>query len=159
MCSERGCKNAGSSRTVSPPSDKKVICWRGRIPWDSSTLRSRRLGFLSTRRTRAKTFATPSSGMLLPAMTSKQPVPPGGRSRPRIYPPSSPTVIGGAGFRCALDVALAAAVVHELFRSEIRLEPVSGRHDMLAYRFLMQAGVDRQHILEKLRDCRKRHMS
>src|SRR5271163_2240099 len=29
MCSERGCKKAGSSRTVSPPSDKKVICWRG----------------------------------------------------------------------------------------------------------------------------------
>ena len=26
MCSDRGCKNAGSSRTVSPPSDKKVIC-------------------------------------------------------------------------------------------------------------------------------------
>jgi hypothetical protein len=30
---------------------KKVICWCGRLPWDSSTLRSLRLGFLSTRRT------------------------------------------------------------------------------------------------------------
>jgi hypothetical protein len=54
-------------------------------------------GLLSTRRTRAKTIATPSSGMLLPAMTSKQPVLPGGQSRPRMYQPSSPTVIGGPG--------------------------------------------------------------
>jgi hypothetical protein len=46
-----------------------------------------------------------------------------------------------------------------LFRSDLRLEPISGCHDVLTYRFLMQAGVDRQHILEKRRDRGKRQMS
>jgi hypothetical protein len=97
--------------------------------------------------------------MLLLAMTSKQPVPPS-RS---IASPNTPTVKShrdwGTGLWRTLDVALAAAVVHELFRSEFRLEPISGRHDVLADSFLMQTDIDRQHILEKFRHCGKRRVS
>jgi len=46
-----------------------------------------------------------------------------------------------------------------LFRSDLRLEPISGCHDVLMYCFLMHAGVDRQHILEKLRNRGKRQVS
>jgi len=63
-----------------------------------------------------------------------------------------------SGFRRGFDVALAAAIVHELFRSDFRLEPISGRHDVLTHGFWVQAGIDRQHILEKFRHCRKRRM-
>ena len=37
-----------------------------------------------------------------------------------------------------------------MFRSELRLEPIRGSHDVLTYSFLMQTCIDRQHILEKL---------
>src|SRR5271166_1110161 len=77
MCSECGCRKVGSSRTVSPLSDRNVTCCRGRTPCDYRTSCNRRFGFVSIRRTSVKTLAVPSSGMLLPAMTSKQPVPPG----------------------------------------------------------------------------------
>jgi hypothetical protein len=54
-------------------------------------------------------------------------------------------VIGGAG---SGELSISRCQPLSLFRSELRLEPVSGRHDVLAYRFLMQTGVDRQEIVD-----------